>query len=87
VLQLSGNHRIDDNKAERERLVAAGGDLAQADLDGRGVGPLRIWPGGLAFSRCALFAAGLLLWFLWVSWSLLACRRLCVLHRSGSDLL
>ena len=52
VLQLSGNHRIDDSDAERARLVAAGGDIAQADLDGSGVGPLRVWPGGLAFSRC-----------------------------------
>ena len=53
VLLVSGNHRIDDNKAERERLLEAGGDIAQADLDGKGVGPLRVWPGGLAFSRCA----------------------------------
>jgi hypothetical protein len=52
VLLVTGNHRIDDNKAERERLVASGGVIAQADLEGIGVGPLRIWPGGLAFSRC-----------------------------------
>lgn len=51
VLQVSGNHRIDDNKAERQRIKDAGGAIDQADLDGRGVGPLRVWPGGLAFSR------------------------------------
>jgi hypothetical protein len=52
VLLLSGNHRIDENEAERKRLVEAGGDICQAEFEGEAVGPLRIWPGGLAFSRC-----------------------------------
>jgi hypothetical protein len=56
VLLLTASHRIDDNKAEQERLKESGGEIGQADLDGKGVGPLRIWPGGLAFSRCAEFA-------------------------------
>lgn len=53
VLQVSGNHRVDDNAAERQRVIAQGGSIDQADLDGEGVGPLRVWPGGLAFTRCA----------------------------------
>jgi serine/threonine protein phosphatase PrpC len=61
VLQISGNHRVDDNASERERVVAAGGSIDQADLDGEGVGPLRVWPGGLAFTRCVP-VLGLLLW-------------------------
>jgi Protein phosphatase 2C len=58
VLLVTGNHRIDDNKEERERLISCGGEIAQAALDdgGKGVGPLRVWPGGLAFSRCARYA-------------------------------
>lgn len=51
VLLLSGNHRIDENEAERKRLIEAGGDICQAEFEGEAVGPLRIWPGGLAFSR------------------------------------
>jgi hypothetical protein len=57
VLLLSGNHRIDENDAERKRLVDAGGDIGQAELNGEAVGPLRVWPGGLAFSRYALPAS------------------------------
>lgn len=51
VHQLSGNHRIDENAAERKRLEAAGGDIASSEVDGHPCGPLRIWPGGLAMSR------------------------------------
>lgn len=51
VHQLSGNHRIDDSEAERKRLEAAGGEVAQSEVDGHACGPLRIWPGGLAMSR------------------------------------
>ncbi len=92
-LQVSGNHRLDDNKAERERILAAGAEVAQsevrrsfalcckktdvpesepvacrqvpvycpegdrvgevawAQVEGKGVGPLRVWPGGLAMGR------------------------------------
>lgn len=51
VHQLSGNHRIDDNAAERKRLEDAGGEISQSEVDGVACGPLRIWPGGLAMSR------------------------------------
>ena len=56
---LTVNHRIDDNATERERLSKAGVHLAAlsacltrpAGLGEKGLGPLRCWPGGLAFSR------------------------------------
>lgn len=32
-------------------LACAGGELGQAAIDGKPVGPQRVWPGGLAFSR------------------------------------
>ncbi|KAK9844809.1 hypothetical protein WJX74_007066 [Apatococcus lobatus] len=51
VLQVSGNHRLDDAKAERERVEAAGSNVSQSNLDGKPVGPMRVWPGGLAMSR------------------------------------
>ncbi|KAK9830885.1 hypothetical protein WJX81_001707 [Elliptochloris bilobata] len=51
VLLVSGNHRLDDNKAERARAEAAGAEVAASVLEGKPVGPLRVWPGGLAMSR------------------------------------
>lgn len=51
VLQVSGNHRLDDAKGERERVEAAGSNVSQSNLDGKPVGPMRVWPGGLAMSR------------------------------------
>ena len=51
ILQVSGNHRIDENKSEQQRIKDEGGKVGRAEFDGRGVGPLRIWPGGLAMSR------------------------------------
>ena len=30
--QVSGNHRLDDSKAERERVVAAGAEVAQSEV-------------------------------------------------------
>ncbi len=48
---MSGNHRLDDNAAERERLEAAGREVCSSAVEGRPVGPLRVWPGGLAMSR------------------------------------
>jgi Protein phosphatase 2C len=50
-LQVSGNHRLDDCKAERERVLAAGSAVARSRDNGEEVGPLRVWPGGLAMSR------------------------------------
>ena len=50
-VQVSGNHRLDDNKAERQRLSELGRELSSSAVEGRPVGPLRVWPGGLAMSR------------------------------------
>jgi len=32
-------------------VEAAGAEVAQSEIDGKPVGPLRVWPGGLAMSR------------------------------------
>ncbi|GIL83304.1 hypothetical protein Vretimale_11336 [Volvox reticuliferus] len=59
ILELTGSHRIQSNPDEQARLRAAGCTLAplgfhlqgparQGEL---GVGPLRLWPGGLCVSR------------------------------------
>lgn len=50
-LRVSANHRIDDSMAERERIKSAGGCVAQASVNDVGIGPLRVWPGGLAMGR------------------------------------
>lgn len=52
-------HKVDDNRREQERLAQAGvrvDSLSQTLLGPpmpgeRGVGPLRVWPGGIAVSR------------------------------------
>ena len=49
--QVSGNHRLEDNKAEQKRLTELGRELSSSAVEGRPVGPLRVWPGGLAMSR------------------------------------
>lgn len=36
---------------ERDRVLAGGSEVAQSEVDGKPVGPLRVWPGGLAMSR------------------------------------
>jgi len=59
LLELTDSHRIQDHVKEKARLLAAGCNLAQLGfhLQGParpkepGVGPLRIWPGGLCVSR------------------------------------
>ncbi len=48
---MSGNHRLDDSKAERKRCERGGAEIARSELEGKPVGPLRVWPGGLAMSR------------------------------------
>lgn len=59
ILELTGSHRIQSNPEEQARLRSAGCQLAplgfhlqgparQGEL---GVGPLRLWPGGLCVSR------------------------------------
>lgn len=49
---MSGNHRLDDNEAEQQRILAQGGELAPVHYEDEGyVGALRVWPGGLAMSR------------------------------------
>ena len=51
VLLVSANHRLEENKAEQERIRKMGGEVARSTVDGRGTGPLRGWPGGLAMGR------------------------------------
>ena len=50
--RLTAEHRLDTSAPERDRIRAAGGEVrATAFEDGKPVGPLRVWPGGLAVSR------------------------------------
>ena len=49
--QVSDTHRLDDNKAERKRCEDAGFEVCRSTVDGKPVGPQRVWPGGLAMSR------------------------------------
>lgn len=59
VLVLTADHRVASNKAERHRVEAMGALVAPLAIWGsgpatdrtQGVGPLRIWPGGLSISR------------------------------------
>lgn len=59
LLQVSGNHRIEEDKSsgkvivteEITRVRSSGGSIARAEIEGKAVGPLRIWPGGLAMTR------------------------------------
>jgi len=57
VLRLSVEHRLDTSESERKRIEEAGGEVRPTEYeDGPngervGVGPLRVWPGGLAVSR------------------------------------
>lgn len=57
VLRLSVEHRLDSSESERKRIEEAGGEVRPTEYeDGPngervGVGPLRVWPGGLAVSR------------------------------------
>ena len=59
MLELTESHRIQTHELERQRLRNAGCQVAQLGfhLEGParpgepGVGPLRIWPGGLCVSR------------------------------------
>ena len=50
-MQVSDTHRLDDNKAERKRCEDAGYEVCRSTVDGKPVGPERVWPGGLAMSR------------------------------------
>jgi len=59
TVSLSADHRVASHKGERRRVEAMGGTVAPLAMWGtgpaddytNGVGPLRIWPGGLAISR------------------------------------
>ena len=51
LLQVSGNHRLDDSKAEQERIRDQGFEISSSNVEGRPCGPLRVWPGGLAMGR------------------------------------
>lgn len=48
---MTTTHRIDDSRAEQQRLEAAGSEIARSTVDSEPVGPLRVWPGGLAMGR------------------------------------
>ena len=56
---MSVPHRVNDNLSERKRLLKAGAYMApiSSNMNGAasegdpGLGPLRIWPGGLCVSR------------------------------------
>lgn len=52
-LRLSANHRLTEGNDEVKRLKEAGAKVERIYLDNIGahVGPLRVWPGGLAMSR------------------------------------
>ena len=50
-VQVSGNHRLDDNKKEKERIKKQGFEVSSSKVEGRPTGPLRVWPGGLAMGR------------------------------------
>ena len=51
VLAVSGNHRLESNKTEVERILGSGGEVAPSTVDGKPAGPIRVWPGGLAMGR------------------------------------
>lgn len=41
VVLVSGNHRLDDNRAEQDRIVEQGGEIGQAMIENKTCGPLR----------------------------------------------
>ena len=59
IINLSADHRVATHKGERRRVEAMGGIVAPLAMFGNGpaddytsgIGPLRIWPGGLSISR------------------------------------
>jgi serine/threonine protein phosphatase PrpC len=59
IKEMITSHRIQEGMPEHDRLRAAGAQVARMALHGRGpakpeergVGPLRLWPGGLCVSR------------------------------------
>ncbi|GBG25740.1 Protein phosphatase 2C [Hondaea fermentalgiana] len=54
IVQLSADHRLDNNEAERERVTREGGEIARCSGvvdDDKADDPLRLWPGGLMMSR------------------------------------
>ena len=51
-VRLTPEHRLDTSASERRRVEERGGEVrATAFEDGKPVGPLRVWPAGLAVSR------------------------------------
>jgi len=59
VVPVTGDHRVHNSRREQERVRAAGGVVTRVAETGsgpapdaaRGLGPLRVWPGGVANSR------------------------------------
>jgi serine/threonine protein phosphatase PrpC len=59
LFQLTCDHRVASNKADRRRVELTGSVVAPVSMSGSGpadaytagLGPLRVWPGGLCISR------------------------------------
>ncbi|XRB06838.1 protein phosphatase 2C [Pycnococcus provasolii] len=51
VTALSTDHRVENSEEERKRVIAAGGEIGRAAVEGKACGPPRVWPGGLQMSR------------------------------------
>ena len=51
IVRVSESHRLGSCTREQKRVRLAGGSCARSEVQGKPVGPLRAWPGGLAMSR------------------------------------
>jgi serine/threonine protein phosphatase PrpC len=59
LIQLTSDHRVASNKLDRRRVELTGAVVAPVSMSGSGpadayspgLGPLRVWPGGLCISR------------------------------------
>ncbi len=52
TIELGKSHRLENSQEEVDRVMHVGGTVGQAMSDeGKPVGPLRAWPGGLAVTR------------------------------------
>ena len=51
IVRVSESHRLGSCTREQKRVRLAGGSCSRSEVQGKPVGPLRAWPGGLAMSR------------------------------------
>lgn len=59
LIRLTSDHRVAANKSDRKRVELTGAIVAPVSMSGvgpadaysKGLGPLRVWPGGLCISR------------------------------------